>query len=136
MGTRAMYTFLEKGARFNVYKHHDGYPEGAAEAIRNALSKAWELPRFEADEFAAAFVAANKTSSGGVRLMSSGTPKTAAPSDIEFRYVIQQDPQVNRLLRITVFSTDYGDPRTEKKLFAGSLSEFENWAAAVEQLSA
>ena len=41
-----------------VYKHSDG----AVCWINKALEHAWPLPRFEADEFAAAFVAANKPS--------------------------------------------------------------------------
>jgi hypothetical protein len=45
-----------------IYKHSDGYPEGAVCWITRALEFAWPLPRFEADEFAAAFVAANKHS--------------------------------------------------------------------------
>ena len=46
-----------------VYKHSDGYPYGAVCWITKALEHAWPLPRFEADEFAAAFVvAANKPS--------------------------------------------------------------------------
>ena len=40
--------------------------------IENAKEFAWELPRFEADEFAAAFVAANKNKAGGeVRLVNA-----------------------------------------------------------------
>jgi len=61
MSTRAMYTFTGSGT-FHVYKHHDGYPSGAVQWIRAALDHAWPLPRFEADDFAAAFVAANKFS--------------------------------------------------------------------------
>jgi hypothetical protein len=45
-----------------VYKHRDGYPSGAAQAIEAALPHAWPLPRFEPDEFAAAFVRGNKKS--------------------------------------------------------------------------
>jgi hypothetical protein len=45
-----------------VYKHRDGYPSGAAKAIEAALSCAWPLPRFEPDEFAAAFLRGNKKS--------------------------------------------------------------------------
>lgn len=60
MSTRALYTFRDNDGSYNVYKHHDGYPTGAAIAILNALTLAWVLPRYEADEFAAGFVAANK----------------------------------------------------------------------------
>ncbi len=66
MSTRACYRFIpENGPNdfpsvVTVYKHHDGYPKGAAQAIEAALPFAFRLPRFEADEFAAAFVRANK----------------------------------------------------------------------------
>ena len=61
MSTRALYTFIDGDSTHHVYKHHDGYPEWAAKHIEAALPFAWALPRFEADEFAAAFVAANKS---------------------------------------------------------------------------
>jgi len=65
MSTRAVYTFIDPELpqnTYHVYKHHDGYPTGAAIAIANAQPYAWPLGRFEADEFAAAFVAGNKSS--------------------------------------------------------------------------
>lgn len=66
MSTRTCYRFIDRpsdGAEVvTVYKHSDGYPEGAVCWITKALDFAWPLPRFEADEFAAAFIAANKKS--------------------------------------------------------------------------
>jgi hypothetical protein len=66
MSTRACYRFIDPDPAnpevVTVYKHSDGYPEGAVCWITRALDHAWRLPRFEADEFAAAFVAANKPS--------------------------------------------------------------------------
>lgn len=76
MSTRAMYTFIgDKSGRsreqFHVYKHHDGYPingtSGAVFWLKAALDYAWPLPRYEADDFAAAFVAANKSSGESLR---------------------------------------------------------------------
>jgi hypothetical protein len=55
-----MYTFKDNDSTLHVYKHHDGYPTGAAQWLNNALAFAWSLPRYEADDFAAAFVAGNK----------------------------------------------------------------------------
>lgn len=64
MSTRAIYTFHDDDDAYHVYKHHDGYPWPAAVGgfahIRAALTLAWPLPRFEPDEFAAAFVAMSK----------------------------------------------------------------------------
>ena len=65
MGTRAIYIFEDEHEEVHVYKHYDNYPLGAVDFIENAKEYAWELPRFEADEFAAAFVAANKNPKGG-----------------------------------------------------------------------
>ena len=72
MGTRAIYQFQDNdGDECFVYKHYDNYPEGAVHFIEDAKGFAWELPRYEADEFAAAFVAVHKNKKGGeVRLIS------------------------------------------------------------------
>lgn len=73
MSTRGIYIFKDKnGLEFHVYKHHDNYPSGACAFLWNAIKKAWPLPRFEADEFACAFIAANKDSGGDVRLVPHG----------------------------------------------------------------
>jgi hypothetical protein len=64
MSTRATYTIHDNQEQFHVYKHHDGYPLGGIKAIAAALPFAWDLPRFEGDEFAAAFVAGNKWNKG------------------------------------------------------------------------
>ena len=97
MSTRAMYTFVDStkdgGGKYHVYKHHDGYPEGAVQHISGLLRFAWELPRFEADEAAASFVAANKNEGGGVRLMHSGVWSEVAPGDLEYRYEIAVKPE-------------------------------------------
>jgi hypothetical protein len=90
MGTRAIYTFVDINGEdeCTVYKHYDGYPRGAADFIENAKSYAWKFPRYEADEFAAAFVAANKSpEGGGVRLVSD--PKSYNWCD--YHYIIFMD---------------------------------------------
>ena len=71
MGTRAIYKFRDGDGGCFVYKR-DNYPQGAVHFIEAAKGFAWKLPRFEADEFASAFVAANKNKRGGeVRLVSN-----------------------------------------------------------------
>jgi len=94
MSTRGLYTFKASTnyeMDWNVYKHHDGYPNGAVVAIEDATNLAWELPRYESDEFSTAFIAANKAVPGGVRLMPQGRPLEVAEihcGDIEYRYEI------------------------------------------------
>src|SRR5262245_57836446 len=84
MGTRAVYTFIDQDDSFSVYMHWDGYPYGACRLIAKAFPLAWPLPRFEADEFAAAFVAANKQQPGNIRLTSG----PEAPGDLAYTYEI------------------------------------------------
>lgn len=165
MSTRAIYTFIDGKEKFHVYKHHDGYPSGAAQAIRRALPYAWKLPRYEGDEMAAAFVAANKSwiatslleayragdkksaksleedfaggySGGGVRLMQSGLIKKIAPCDIAYRYEIRQSGKSGDL-HVDAYETSYWeDKRTEKKIFSGTLAAFETWALKSEESDA
>lgn len=77
MSTRGIYTFIDTdGEKYNVYVQCDNYPAGALNYIEAALQYAWELPRFEADEFAAAFVRAAKGDRGGnVRLLNGKSYK-------------------------------------------------------------
>jgi hypothetical protein len=110
MSTRGLITFVgETGSdTWNVYKHHDMYPKGAAHTLRATLKHfSWMPPRYESDEFAASFIAAAKAEyylryaeakdakarklameytgigkygmkGGGVRLMPQGAPLTIA----------------------------------------------------------
>lgn len=71
MSTNALICITHDEGSFWIYKHHDGYPAGIKACLERALERAWPLPRFESDEFAAAFVAANKTGSGDIRLVPS-----------------------------------------------------------------
>ena len=133
MSTRACYTFLDTFSRgetrsFHVYKHHDGYPYAGTESseagalvwIRNALIYAWELPRFEADEFAASFIVANKGNSGGVRLVHTEHPWQFS-SDAEYWYVVDKRENVPDLY-VEVFEVDWweGEP-TNTLIMEGEL---------------
>ena len=131
MGTRAIYTFKGFGETYHIYKHYDGHPSGAAHWLGNALSVAWPLPRYEPDEFAAAFVAGNKTSAGDVRIARS----RIAAADVEFGYTVypleskkqaKDYPYLRASdLMIDVVSTDYWDgKRKETLIWRGLLTEF------------
>lgn len=120
MGTRAVYTFIGEDDRHSVYKHWDGYPAWACRFIANALPLAWPLPRFEADEFAAAFVAANKEDAGDIRL----TTGPDAHGDLAYSYEIRcKEGQLH--LRI------FGPGRCAggRPLFEGSIEEAQQFAA-------
>lgn len=131
MSTRAVYTFADGQEEHHVYKHSDGYPSGALDAVRQALDFSWPLPRFEPDEFAAGFVAANKAyGAGGVRLMPSGRAIEVAPGDIAYRYEVRC---MDGELYVKAFSTDYwNETRTEVELFSGTLDDFATFVARDE----
>ncbi len=86
MGTRCVVTFVEESfgecREFSVFKHWDGYPSNMIPLIQKSLDKAWKLPRYEADEFACAFIATAKDSSGDVRLTTSPD----AHGDLDYTY--------------------------------------------------
>lgn len=164
MSTRALYSFSEDEHTpaegiINIYKHHDGYPSGAAETLTEALKYAWPEPRFEADEFAAAFCAAGKvgtagerttrkkyklkTSGGGVRVFPNGQPQEVATnhcSDIEFRYDIYFDHNFQKIM-VAAFAVSVpwntgGDDEseyTQKWLFTCPLAQMKKTVAAIDK---
>ena len=122
MGTRGVYTFKEKGVTFHVYSHWDNYPTGGAQKLQATINsdKAWTLPRYEADEFAAAFIATNKTDSGNIRLQKGRT----SAMDVEFGYTIWPDPKTRQLM-LEVSATDFWDAKPkERSLWKGLLTNF------------
>lgn len=113
MSTRAIYSFNDEWGQHFVYKHMDNDPKSAAEFIRNALNQSLELPSFQADEFAAAFVAANKRGAGDIKLAKSGER-----GDLAYRYEI--NCKADRLY-VKAFSF-----RDRIYIFDGILDDFEN----------
>jgi hypothetical protein len=89
MSTRGLYTFIDSdNTQFTVFKHWDNYPSGAYGFIQNALTLAWDLPRFEADEFACAFIASNKKGGGDLRLLNADSTNGDALG-IEYHYFVR-----------------------------------------------
>jgi len=86
MGTRAVLTFKDKHDSYSVYQHYDGYPTTVLPSLEDAKEYAWDLPRFEASDFAAAFIAANKQKGGGNIYF---TDSYKSHSDLEYRYEIE-----------------------------------------------
>lgn len=118
MSTRAVYTFMDNDDEYHVYKHFDGYPEGAAQWIENALPYAWKT-RFEASEFACAFIAANKkeNTQGDVYLSCGPTNH----GDLEYRYEITSH---EKQIMVKAFKIDIATGN-EKEIFYGTLKDFK-----------
>lgn len=123
MGTRAVYSFLdEHNVAFHVYKHWDNNPEGAAGFLTNALEHAWDLPRYEHDEFAAAFIAANKKWGSGGDIRMCFRPENHC--DIEYLYEISQAKNGQMIMK--AFEVNFWDESKplRKQIFYGRLKDF------------
>lgn len=86
----------QEEGRIVLYRHYDGYPEGKSGVIDGLLQAqkyAWELPRFEASDFAAAIVRSMKTSGGEIYIdgaLRRGEPDDALNhGDIDFFYIVK-----------------------------------------------
>lgn len=86
MGTRAVITFKDEFGSVSVYQHWDGDPETVVANIKGtfAVGKCWRWPRWEADEFAAAYVATNKSGEGNIRL----TKGARSHGDLSYSYTV------------------------------------------------
>jgi hypothetical protein len=117
-----MYTFKDKHSTIHVYKHHDGYPQGAIEFINNAIPYAWGLPRFEPDDFAAAFVSANKSGGGGVRLCGNDVKEPWDFScDSDYWYVVSMKD--NKLM-VTIHEVAWWEEsKVSTQIFTGPLTD-------------
>ena len=89
MATSATLSFHDDEESFHVYKHYDGCPGGKAgilTGLKTTLEeKAYGLPNFEANEFAAAYIAANKRGPGDIRLHNGQTSGAA-----QYHYDVQK----------------------------------------------
>ena len=114
MSTKAVYFFDDGKDIYGVFKHYDGYPQGAAAHIEDAKAYAWPLPRWEADEFAAAFVAANKNPKGGEVRLLPNFEHTSIPMMMEeydwcdFYYLISWD-DFDKDMFVTIFEKRYDE---------------------------
>lgn len=131
MSTRAVYSFKDSSNTFHVYKHHDGYPSGAVQWILAALPYAWKLPRFEASEFATAFIAANKELKeslfqGGDVYLTHGHGEHG---DLDYRYEITFN---GSYLIVHAYEIDNYPEHKEQIIFEGTLEQFCEFNARKE----
>lgn len=122
MSTRSVLTFIDERGRHSVYKHHDGYPSDTLDALLKTVPYAWDLPRFEADDFGAAFIAANKQRGGGSIRLTKGPE---AHGDLEYDYEISFQ---NNAITVKQFDWNWGSSdnhRDTTPAFEGTLDEFK-----------
>jgi len=112
MGTRTVLTFKDKHDSYSVYQHYDGYPSNVLPSITEAKEFAWDLPRFEASDFAAAFIAANKQKGGG-NIYFTDTHENH--SDLDYRYEIENND--NKLF-VKVYEVQKYDEEARKPIYS------------------
>ncbi len=114
MSTRSTICVKDAYDKFCIYRHCDGYPHGehgVVAQLAKALPFAWELPRFEAMDFAAAIIRAWKDEGGGNIYFTQGHEHHG---DTEYTYDITAE---SGEIFVAVNSTRTG------RLFTGSLSD-------------
>lgn len=127
MSTRATYEFRDDIDKFVIYKHSGGNPFEALKAIKKALEYAWPLPRYEACEFAAAFVAANKQKNngyqgGGVYLSTDAYRH----GDTDYHYLVEH-LELGQLGFLHVVCYDRDNNGTWKFVTQGPLEDLLNY---------
>ncbi|RUS60940.1 hypothetical protein EGN72_07130 [Pseudorhodobacter sp. E13] len=137
MSTRATITVADDRESFDLYQHHDGYPEGPYGLVRHiamARRLAWDLPRFEAADFSAAVIAVLKDRGGSTYL----TKNASEHADRAYHYRIEpvRENTVTRvMLTISRASLDRG--QNDVEIFSGEIqsavSQFNAFADASEQ---
>src|SRR6185437_7889916 len=109
MSTRCVITVIDEHHSFSIYRHGDGYPNtdvGVIKTLEAAFEFAWALPRFEADDFAAAIIRAWKMEGGGDIYFTESHERHG---DLAYRYEIRQQPDNPDRLEVRVFERDYQD---------------------------
>lgn len=123
MSTRATITVADEQSSFDIYQHHDGYPEGPHGLVRHiamARRLAWTPPRFEAADFAAAVVAVLKDRGGSTYL----TEDASAHADREYHYRIEpvREDYRTRVL-LTISRPSWDRKQGDVQMFQGEIPE-------------
>ena len=114
MSTKACYTFKDKHGSFSVYYHYDGYPANALQMINKAKESAWQFPRFEADEYAAAFCYVAKDGRAGGARLTEGPHRHG---DLSYRYDVYFK---NNDLMVKIWQVDF---KNEKLIEHSNMNE-------------
>jgi hypothetical protein len=123
MSTPAVVIFDDGEGEIAIYKHWDGQPSNIARLLDDAREGySWPLPRFEADEFAAAFVRAAKDGSGDVRILRN--PRADVGQAFTYTVKSAVNRHGGRYLNVMCYGGLYG----ELPLWCGATGGFREWA--------
>jgi len=123
MSTRATITVADERESFDLYQHHDGYPEGPNGLVRHiamARRLAWGLPRFEAADFSAAVIAVLKDRGGSTYL----TKDAEGHTDRSYHYRIEtiRENYVTRVM-LTISRPTWNRGHGDIEMFHGEIQE-------------
>lgn len=121
MSTRGTVTVTDERDTFHIYQHHDSYPDGPFGIVRrlsDARRRAWDLPRFEAADFAAAVVATLKDCGGSTYM----TKRAEDHDDREFSYRVHPIREGTRT-RIGLVIAQHGWRDDSRVIFEGDLTD-------------
>jgi len=123
MSTRATITVADEQSSFDIYQHHDGYPDGPFGLVRHiamARRLAWDLPRFEAADFSAAVIAVLKDRGGSTYL----TKDASEHSDRSYHYRIEpvREDTVTRVM-LTISRPAWDRKQGDIEIFHGEIPE-------------
>ena len=123
MSTRATITVADGNDSFDIYQHHDGYPDGPLGLVRHiamARRLAWDPPRFEAADFAAAIIAVLKDRGGATYLTKDA--EAHCDRDFHYRIVAQRENCTTRVM-LTITRPSYERGRGDVEVFTGEIQE-------------
>jgi len=137
MSTRATITVADDRESFDLYQHHDGYPDGPFGLVRHiamARRLAWDLPRFEAADFSAAVIAVLKDRGGSTYL----TKDASEHADRSYHYRIEpvREDTVPRVM-LTISRASWQHGQDDVEIFSGEIpsavSKFKSFPDASKQ---
>lgn len=123
MSTRATITVADQNDSFDLYQHHDGYPDGPHGLVRYismARRLAWDLPRFEAADFAAAIIAVLKDHGGATYL----TKDADVHSDRSFYYRVERVREDSTAsVQLTISRPSFERGKNEVEVFTDRIQD-------------
>ena len=122
-------TYGDNEPGIQLYRHINGYPDGKCGVVaelERALEFAWELPRMEHDDFAAAIVRTWKKDGGNIYIDGNADLPKSLHVDIEYYYVIEAD-NVQGLWQVSVhrYIPDFykGGAKSDEILWTGHIGD-------------
>ena len=114
-----------------LYRHGDGYPDtehGVLATISQAFEYSWELPRMEADDFAASIIRAwkDKDDRGNITIDGSADFPESLHGDIAYYYIIEPDEDIGEW-KVEAFKSG------GKKVWSGHISDQHDPAEEVNE---